>query len=191
MTRFLTVLLLLLSLPRPVLAQQLNTAPASAAVSAPASVPAENTQRLLEILKDDQRRAELIKTLEGLAAASPPPPPLAPAGLGAQVLLGVRHLLNEIGGHAGCDIRRRRLALAGAMAGGNVGGSGVARLVAGCRVAIGPGTVPGLARGLGGAAVGSPGPRAPARPGIRLGTGDCERCHGARGNGRDRTLAGT
>ncbi len=92
-------------------------APAPAPVPTPASTPGAppvgsvDIARLLETLRDDTRRAELLRTLEALSAAqrgeapaaeaTPAPPPaepalLAPNTLGAQLLMGASQRLQGL-----------------------------------------------------------------------------------------------
>ena len=59
---------------------------------------AESAQHVLQILRDDQRRAALISTLETIVTAQPVDAglQLAPDSLGAQVVLGASNLLNQV-----------------------------------------------------------------------------------------------
>lgn len=104
----LLLLLLALCAVPPALAQ----APAPAAAPSPAQAPAAATgdmQRLIEVLRDDARRAELLRALEAVGPATPgttpaptpPPAPaeealLAPNTLGAQLLLGASQRLQAL-----------------------------------------------------------------------------------------------
>jgi small-conductance mechanosensitive channel len=87
------------------------TGPAAAAppAAAPAAAPNADLQRLIEALRDDARRAELLRALDALAAtpgqpaaapAEPPPPAepvlLPPNTLGAQLLTGASQRLQAL-----------------------------------------------------------------------------------------------
>jgi small-conductance mechanosensitive channel len=112
-------LLLLLLLALPALAQvpgmpaaPAPAAPASAAPAAPQAASPAEIERVLGLLRDDARRAELLRTLEALAAAqrsgatpaAAAPEPAAPAEpallapntLGAQLLMGAQQRLQSI-----------------------------------------------------------------------------------------------
>src|SRR5262249_61886780 len=59
-------------------------APASSSVLTP-----EQAQRALDLLQNDQKRGELITTLQAIVKAAPPPSQLPPDSLGAQLLVQV------------------------------------------------------------------------------------------------------
>jgi len=106
MPAFLRLLALLLTLTAPALAPAQAQAQAPVPAPTPAASLAPNTdlQRLIEALRDDARRAELLRALEGQVAnpaavpeaPSPVPEILAPNTLGAQLLTGASQRLQAL-----------------------------------------------------------------------------------------------
>jgi len=97
MLAFLRILALLLTVAAPTFAQSPTPTPQGAANT--------DLQRLIEALRDDARRAELLRALEAQAAtaatappaeASPVPELLAPNTLGAQLLMGASQRLQAL-----------------------------------------------------------------------------------------------
>src|ERR1700733_3289399 len=92
--RVLVILLLLLAWS-PRAGAQLIPSPAPAAPPPPAALAPAQAQSVLDILKNDPKRAAFAALLESMARALPPPPPqpgavqIAADSLGAQLLVQV------------------------------------------------------------------------------------------------------
>jgi small-conductance mechanosensitive channel len=72
------------------------------APAAHAQVSSDDALRTLDVLQDPQKRDQLINALQTIAKAQPPPAasPATPDSLGADVLVGASHFLNQIAGEA-------------------------------------------------------------------------------------------
>ncbi|MBO0710473.1 MAG: hypothetical protein J2P47_04240, partial [Acetobacteraceae bacterium] len=98
------LLLLALSSAMPAAARAQSTAVHPGETAGPPAHPAitqTQAQQTLDILKDDQKRGQLIQTLETIAQAQPTPPkvlpvPLKPGSLGAEFLFGMTAFFDHL-----------------------------------------------------------------------------------------------